>query len=132
ADGMFHAKRIALMRLSADLVVLTRCAHASSTYGPAPFPTSFLAAGARAVIVPLWPMDDRDVESLVRELYRSLDAGKPVAEALRQAKDPRGRTGRTQHPDSGAGFGAWGDGGVKLDLKPNPIWKRGPPGKSGH
>jgi CHAT domain-containing protein len=132
ADGIFHAKRIALMRLRADLVVLTSCAHASSTYGPAPFPTSFLAAGARAVIVPLWPLDDRDVESFVRELYRTLDTGQPIGEAFRQAQDHQRRTSGTQHPHYWAGWALWGDGSAKIDLKPNPIWKRGTPSNLKH
>jgi len=129
ADGLLRAERIAALRVNADLVVLTTCAHSSSVHGAGPLPTSFLAAGVRAVIVPLWPLDDRDVESIVRELYRSLDAGKSAAEALRAAQDHQRRTSGTQHPYHWAGFALWGDGTVKLDLKPNPIWKRGTPGK---
>jgi CHAT domain-containing protein len=129
ADGMLRAERITALRSSADLVVLTSCAKLPALDGPAALATSFLAAGARAVIVPLWPLDDRDVESLVRELYRSLDAGKPAAEALRAAQDHQRRTSGTQHPYYWAGFALWGDGAVKLGLKPNPIWKRGTPGK---
>ena len=129
ADGMLRAEQIAGLELGADLVVLSSCAKTSSGEGAGALATSFLAAGAHAVIVPLWPLDDRATESLVRELYRTLDAGKPVAEALRAAQDHQRRTSGTQHPYYWAGFALWGDGAARLELKPNPIWKRGTPSK---
>jgi hypothetical protein len=131
-DGLLRAEHVAGLRLGARVVVLANCAHSAANIGPETLAASFLAAGARAVIVPLWPMDDRDVESLMRELYRTLDTGQPIGDAFRQAQDHQRRTSGTQHPHYWAGWSLWGDGSAKIDLKPNPIWKRGTPSNLKH
>lgn len=47
---------------------------------------SFLAAGATAVIAPLWTVHDRVARELALEFYRGVAGGKPAVEALRQAR----------------------------------------------
>jgi len=45
---------------------------------------AFLYAGARSIVVSLWPVADHSTSDLMYDTYRSLGTGK--TEALRQAK----------------------------------------------
>ncbi|HVS04098.1 MAG TPA: CHAT domain-containing protein [Thermoanaerobaculia bacterium] len=49
-------------------------------------PHAFLAAGARAVLVSLWRVDDRETAELMHRFYRELDAGHAPGEALWRAR----------------------------------------------
>jgi hypothetical protein len=48
---------------------------------------SFLLAGAKSVVVSLWPVPDRETCDLMREFYSLLLVGMPRAEALRRAQE---------------------------------------------
>lgn len=80
-------------RLGADLVSLASCwsqgGAASATDGPFGLEQAFLTAGARSVLVSLWPVDDQATSLFMRRFYENLtreDAPLPRAEALREAR----------------------------------------------
>jgi CHAT domain-containing protein len=89
-DGLFQAREILAVRLTADLVTLSACETGTGTVhgqeGVASLVRPFLAAGARAVVANLWTADDRFSLTLMREFYRQLGTGVDIGEALRQAK----------------------------------------------
>lgn len=79
------------LRLNADLVVLSACrtgqgktAGGDDVLG---FSRGLLAAGARAAIVSLWPVDDLATSLLMAEFYRQLKAGAAPGLALQAAQN---------------------------------------------
>ena len=66
-------------------VVLSACNVATS--GPSMFELcrAFIASGASAVLISMWSLVDESTCALMRRVYRSLGAGKHLAEALRFA-----------------------------------------------
>lgn len=78
------------MRLRADLVVLSACKTAMgkevSGEGIVGLTRAFLYAGAKTLVVSLWPVVDRTTADLMQSFYRSLGTAASKAEALRQAK----------------------------------------------
>lgn len=79
------------MQLQADLVVLSACRTAlgETTGGDDVFGLTrgLLAAGAKAAIVSLWPVDDASTSVLMSEFYRNLQTGRSPATALRAAQN---------------------------------------------
>ena len=47
---------------------------------------AFLVAGARSLILSLWPVDDQATRELMRDFYTRWAAGASKSEALRQAR----------------------------------------------
>jgi hypothetical protein len=79
------------LSLDADLVTLSACRSGVSRVarGDEPFGLvrAFLAAGARAVLVTLWPVEDRSARLLMERFYAELLApGADAAAALRAAQ----------------------------------------------
>jgi CHAT domain-containing protein len=78
------------LRLNADLVVLSACSTGlgETTGGDdvLGLTRGLLAAGARAAVVSLWPVNDVSTSLLMGEFYRQLIAGQPPAAALRAAQ----------------------------------------------
>jgi CHAT domain-containing protein len=78
------------LRMEADLVVLSACrtAQGETTGGDdvLGLTRGLLAAGARAAVVTLWPVDDAATSLLMGEFYRQLQAGKAPSVALQQAQ----------------------------------------------
>lgn len=91
ADGRLTAAQImADMRLRADLVALSGCdTGRTQRLGGDELMglvRAFLAAGARAVLVSLWPVDDVSTRILMERFYEDAAAGKNPAAALRNAQ----------------------------------------------
>ncbi len=97
--GTLEAREIYGMSLgSTDLVALSACesglgkvSRGDEIWG---FTRSFLAAGAPALLVSLWPVSDDATELLMRSFYEHLSMGSDRREALRNAElavlsDPR-------------------------------------------
>jgi hypothetical protein len=84
---------------------------------------AFLSAGVPAVVVTLWPVDDRVSAALMREFYASLSHGKSVAAALRHAQLRIASRAATAHPFYWAGYVLLGDGGVKVVLERRFPWR---------
>ncbi len=87
-------------QLDADLVVLSACQSGVSEIvrGDEPFGLvrAFLAVGARAVLVTLWPVDDVASAVLMNLFYQAMQAGAEPAEALQQAVQQIRSMPRTQ------------------------------------
>jgi tetratricopeptide (TPR) repeat protein len=88
SDGQrfLFAHDLAARRLPLNLVVLSGCetgrqggVEAEELVG---LSRAFLAAGARAVLASLWPVEDRAARRFMTEFYGALAAGLPAREAL--------------------------------------------------
>jgi CHAT domain-containing protein len=79
------------MQLNADLVVLSACRTAlgETTGGDdvLGLTRGLLAAGAKAAVVSLWPVDDASTSLLMSEFYRRLRDGEKPNQALRLAQN---------------------------------------------
>lgn len=99
------------------LIVLAACSTAVGLYPEsrevASLATSFLAAGAPAVVASLWDVEDAATAALFAELHRRLAAGSPPAVALQEAQESLRKSGdaRLAHPAAWAGFAVFGGGG---------------------
>jgi CHAT domain-containing protein len=90
-DGVLYAAEVAEMDLhGTELVVLSACQTAlgdvrtgEGVYG---LRRAFVLAGARNLIMSLWPVDDDETRNLMEHFYRNYSSGTPAPEALRQAQ----------------------------------------------
>jgi CHAT domain-containing protein len=90
-DGMLRLHDIYNLSLNADLVVLSACETAlgRNLHGEAliGLTQGFMYAGARGLIVSLWPVSDRSTAELMTRFYRYLlDEKMRAVEALRSAQ----------------------------------------------
>jgi len=89
-DGIFQAHEIFPLYLNAELVVLSSCfsgfGEIDPNEGNLGIYRSFLIAGAKSVIVSLWPVEDESTAILFTKFYEYHQQGKSKAEALRLAK----------------------------------------------
>jgi CHAT domain-containing protein len=85
-----YARDIIGIPLRADLVTISACrsagARSYSGEGLVGFAWAFLQAGAHNVIAGLWDVTDSSTPGMMKVLYSRIAAGKPPAEALREAK----------------------------------------------
>jgi CHAT domain-containing protein/tetratricopeptide (TPR) repeat protein len=92
--GLLSAERIAGCNSPARLVVLSGCQTGLADSRPDSYlslPHSFLIAGAKAVLMTLWPIGDAGTIDFFRAFYGRLAAGDCPAAALAQAqRDLRG------------------------------------------
>jgi tetratricopeptide (TPR) repeat protein len=127
-DGFVSPGDLADLHLDADLVVLSACRTAGGVTvageGVQGLTTPLLAAGARAVVATQWRIGDRSTIRLVDDLYAELARGRPVADALREAKLAAIRRGAPT--GEWAGFTVVGDPLVRVPLAmPKPTGERG-------
>ncbi len=89
-SGLFYQNSIYTLDLEASpLVVLSACGTGKPTGNESPpssIATAFLAAGASAVIAPLFDVDDQRTSILMTNFYHELAMGFSPAEALRRAQ----------------------------------------------
>lgn len=89
-DGRLQVREIAALTLRARLVSLSACdtglGEVVTGEGVVGVARAFLNAGADAVAMTLWRIPDASTAELMRRFYRHLRAGRPAAEALRDAK----------------------------------------------
>ena len=89
-DGLLQMRDVPALDLQGMMVVLAACRSATGAVsrgeGTVGLSRSFLAAGARAVVVSLWELGDDASLRFFREFYRELAAGRPAQESLRLAR----------------------------------------------
>jgi CHAT domain-containing protein len=111
ADGWLLARDLYSMRLHCDLVTLSACrtGQALVESGDEMFGLlrGFLAAGARAVAVSLWPAEDLPTASLMTRFHALMAEGQSRTAALRLAQKYVRRT--WQHPYQWAAFALFGE-----------------------
>ena len=120
SPSVWTATQIGQRIVQAELVVLSACqtglgqSHPDSYLG---LPQSFLIAGARAVLVSLWPISDEATHAFMLELYRALQRGQSPAAALQSAQSVFEASKQFADPFAWAGF--------QLIGRPlEPVWKR--------
>lgn len=110
--GYVTAREIRNWSLSADIVVLSACETAlgrlANTEGVIGLARALLIAGARTVVVSLWPVHDEATALLMEYFYRELLNGKNTPEALRAAQMEIRKVPAYQSPVFWAGFVAMG------------------------
>jgi CHAT domain-containing protein/tetratricopeptide (TPR) repeat protein len=89
-DDMLQAHELFSLRLSAEAVVCSACQTGLGGIrqgeGLVGFARALFFAGARCVVVSLWSVDDEATSVLMQGFYRRIRDGRPVAEALREAR----------------------------------------------
>ena len=114
-DGLLQVHEIFDLRLSADLVVLSACETGLGQRlrgeGILGLARAFFYAGARRLVVSLWPAADAATSTLMQAFYRHLRDGRSEAEALARAKRELAADGRFSHPFYWAPFVLVGDPG---------------------
>jgi CHAT domain-containing protein/tetratricopeptide (TPR) repeat protein len=106
---------LAQLALSAELVTLSACRTGLSLVmrgdEPMGLVRAFLSAGARAVLVTLWAVEDRSARLLMERFYQALIMGADPSAALRTAQQQlRALTTR----DVRAQLGSWGEPAADL------------------
>ena len=90
ADDWLLGRDLYGMRLEAELVTLSACDTGAAGIEPGEewmgLARGFLTAGARRVLVSLWPADDAATAELMAAFYRYIGEGVRPASALRQAQ----------------------------------------------
>jgi CHAT domain-containing protein len=105
-NEFLHAYEMGGLDLDADLVVCSACetakGEARAGEGTVGLAYALFEAGARAVLVSRWPVSDVLAPRQMRSLYRGLAAGRPPAQAVRDAALRARRNHR--HPREWASF----------------------------
>jgi len=117
-DGILTAEEIAALDLrSVELVVLSACdtglGEIRAGEGVFGLRRAFRIAGARAVVMSLWPVEDESTRAWMRSFYQRRLGGSSIAESVNQAHQDRLTARRSRkestHPFYWAGFVAAGD-----------------------
>lgn len=118
-SGFVGPGDLAALRLRADLVVLSACRTAHGVLvageGVQGLTAPLLQAGARSVVATSWRIGDRGTVDFARDFYDALATGRPVADALREAKLAAIRRGASA--SEWAAFQVIGDPLVRLSLR---------------
>ncbi|CAN7987066.1 unnamed protein product, partial [Ixodes hexagonus] len=108
-SAMLTAADLGALRLGARLVVLSTC-HTRSCHGRVDsraleaLAGAFLRAGARCVLLSLWPVPDTALKILLRTFYSSLMQGSRASAALSEAMCTIQTTKHFGHPANWASF----------------------------
>jgi CHAT domain-containing protein len=102
-DGILTMSRIHKVRLAGAVVVLSGCVTGVGVNRPgegfASLMAAFFAAGARAVLVSLWPVDDQATAQLMREVYTArFEEGLTWPAAIRRGMMAVRRTAESRCP----------------------------------
>jgi len=114
-DGFLRAADISKLDLPADLVVLSACETGLGEKIPGEglvgLPQAFMTAGATALLVSLWPVDDLASAELMQRFYHQYIGHRlPPAAALREAQNSMRQSRRYSAPFYWGAFelrGSW-------------------------
>jgi len=125
-DPYWRAGTIGTARLDARLVVLPSCEPARGVrvpqVGTQAMAAALLAAGAEAVLVQLWALDEATERRWTEAFYARLSGGGTVAEALASAEQVVRGDPATRAPHHWASHALFGNGEVRLPLQTRPRW----------
>jgi tetratricopeptide (TPR) repeat protein len=111
-DGLLVGHEILRMTVPADLVVLSGCdTGLGKTFrgeGVLGLSRAFLLAGAPRVLVSLWKVDDEATRAFMETFYARWKSGRPLPDALREARQRVRSDPRWSHPRHWASFVLWG------------------------
>ncbi len=123
-DVWLRAGEISAIPLAARLAVLAGCTSAGgltrSGEGVRGLSAAFLSAGVPAVVVTLWPVDDRLAERFSTAFYARLARGEDAASALRSAQAAMRDQPLSARPFEWAGFVLVGEGTTRVALTARP------------
>jgi CHAT domain-containing protein len=131
ANDLVSIHELEALTLDADLVVCSACQTGLGVIrageGTIGMARSLLAAGARCVVMSLWPVPDLPTRRLMTAFYRTLLTGAPAALALhlaeREVRRAYARVDGSPYP--WAGFVLIGDGDRSLMTSPEEKAQRG-------
>jgi len=107
-DGFLQTREIFSLRINADLVTLSACRTGLGQLirgeGIEGLSRAFFYAGASAVLMSLWSIDDQASSQLMERFYTHLRSSESLAGALRQTKIELIQSGTLSHPFYWAGF----------------------------
>jgi len=90
ADGYFTVRDAGALRLRCDLVTLSACETGLNAIAPGDeligLARGFFSAGAPAIVLSLWTVDDEATGQLMHEFYRQLRQRRSATAALRAAQ----------------------------------------------
>ena len=108
ADRGLDLAAIRRLELRAELVTLSACETALGQRvrgeGVIGLPHAFLSAGARAVVVSLWRVEDKASAVFMEEFYAALRAGHQPAHALMEVRRRHLERDENEHPSRWAAF----------------------------
>ncbi len=111
ADGPLSVLDLLEVRCNAELVVLSGCSTGAATVLPGDelvgFVRAWFRAGARTLVLSLWPVPDASTRLLMEAFYHEVKRGRRIPEALRAAA--RAVRATHPHPLHWAGFVTVGD-----------------------
>jgi CHAT domain-containing protein len=117
-DGFLQAREIFDLRLNADLIVLSSCRSAGGRLvrgeGIEGLNRSFFYAGASAVLMSLWAVNDEATSLLMERFYLYLKTGDSIAGALQKAKMDLIGASDFSHPYYWAGFIVSGNAAARV------------------
>lgn len=105
-DFVLSAEDVLSLKLNAKLVVLSSYQSVETISGASVshLANAWLAAGAGAVLISLWPVPETATKILLRAFYSALLQGARVARALAEAMQTVQHTKHFAHPANWAGF----------------------------
>ena len=107
-DGFLQMREIYNLHLNADLVTLSACETGLGQFirgeGIEGINRAFFYAGASAVLMSLWAVNDQATYQLMERFYYHLKNGVPLTDALRKAKLEMINSNVLDHPYYWAGF----------------------------
>jgi hypothetical protein len=113
-DGLLQMREITQLKLAPGAVVLASCSSSSGALvegeGFMGLARAFFEAGARVVVGSRWTLRDDASRALFEVFYSRLVEGRPVAEAMREARRARIRAGAPTA--DWAGLAVMGDGSL--------------------
>ncbi|MFN0214298.1 MAG: CHAT domain-containing protein [Saprospiraceae bacterium] len=128
-NNVLYTSELQIMRLKADLVVLSACHSGSGKLeqgeGVYSLARAFAAAGVPATVMSLWLLHENTAPPLVEAFFKYMQAGKTKDEALRLSKLEflqKDENFEMTHPFFWAGLAASGDMRA-LELPSEPAFK---------